>query len=375
MPASTDPLSVLFHAIMRDPPLLLAQEVRLQNRLLRMLRRHLLLGSVAVRLDAAALRDAPPRLCDLLDAARTYVVEYRRQLRWEVRQIAHALHTLDVPVVLLKGAAYEFLGLPNARGRLVSDVDILVAKEDLARVEQALLANGWRGMKLDEYDQGYYREWMHELPPLQHRERGTIVDVHHAILPVTSRLKPDAGKMLAAARPLPNTPFRVLSPEDMLLHACVHLFHDGDLGNGLRELYDLHAMLDHFGAGEAFWPGLLARAAEQGLERPLYYALYHLSTQLAMDLPAEAARALREFSPPRGLRGLANAAMGEMLRPVTADEPGWKRQAAGELLYIRSHWLRMPPLLLARHLLTKARKRRKTIQPGQDLARGRDVPE
>ncbi len=360
---------------MRNPRLLLEQEAGLQNRLLRMLRRHLLLGSVAVRLDDDALRDAPRKLRDLLDAARTYVVEYRRQLRWEVRQIVHALHSLDVPVVLLKGAAYEFLDLPNARGRLVSDVDILVSRDDLARVEQALLAHGWRGMKLDEYDQGYYREWMHELPPLQHRERGTIVDVHHAILPVTSRLKPDAGKMLAASIPLSRTPLRVLSPEDMLLHACVHLFHDGDLGNGLRELYDLQAMLDHFGAAESFWPGLLNRAAEQGLERPLYYALYHLSTRLAMDLPEEAARALREFSPPRGPRGLANVAMGQMLRPVIADAPDWKRQAAGELLYIRSHWLRMPPLLLARHLLTKARKRRKTIQPGQDLVRGQDVAE
>ena len=51
--------------------------------------------------------------------------------------------------------------------------------------EQLLLHAGWSHMKADEYDQHYYREWMHELPPLQHKERGTVVDLHHGILPVT----------------------------------------------------------------------------------------------------------------------------------------------------------------------------------------------
>ena len=37
------------------------------------------------------------------------------------------------------------------------------------------------------YDQRYYREWMHELPPLLHVRRQTALDVHHAIAPETAR--------------------------------------------------------------------------------------------------------------------------------------------------------------------------------------------
>ena len=53
------------------------------------------------------------------------------------------------------------------------------------------MAHGWLRMKIDPYDDRYYRVWMHEIPPLRHRERKTEIDLHHTILPRTSRLKPD----------------------------------------------------------------------------------------------------------------------------------------------------------------------------------------
>ncbi|HPZ83074.1 MAG TPA: galactitol-1-phosphate 5-dehydrogenase, partial [Thermogutta sp.] len=54
------------------------------------------------------------------------------------------------------------------------------------------------------FDQLYYRRWMHELPPLIHAERDRMIDVHHAILPLTHRIRPDMAAMLADARPLPE---------------------------------------------------------------------------------------------------------------------------------------------------------------------------
>ncbi len=54
-------------------------------------------------------------------------------------------------------------------------------------------------MKSDPYDDLYYRQWMHELPPLVHGERGRMVDVHHTILPLTARPTPDAQALIADA--------------------------------------------------------------------------------------------------------------------------------------------------------------------------------
>ncbi len=361
MPSGADTtIQQHFVEVVQAPRRLLEWPLPLQNRILRLLRRHLMLGAVALGLGEDELPRGGTKLRDQLDAARIHASVYRRQLRWEVRQIVHALAGLEVPVVLLKGAAYEFLNLPNARGRWVSDVDILVPRDALEGVEQALVRHGWEGMKLDEYDQGYYRQWMHELPPLRHRERGTVVDVHHAIAPTTSRLRPDSARLLAAARALEQPPLHVLAPPDMVLHAAVHLFHDGDLSNGLRELYDLFVLMRHFGARAGFWEALEKRAHELGLERPLYYATHHLREGFGFHVPVAMANRLAAR---RGLAsGLVNRAMRERLRP--SDEPAgaWRSALASELLYLRSHWLRMPPLMLARHLATKAWMRRQTVR-------------
>ncbi|RXL80730.1 hypothetical protein EO238_31730, partial [Citrobacter sp. AAK_AS5] len=81
-------------------------------------------------------------------------------------------------IVVLKGAAYAMARLPVADGRIFGDVDILVPHETLADVESALMLAGWASIHRDPYDQRYYRMWMHEIPPMRHLHRGTVIDVH-----------------------------------------------------------------------------------------------------------------------------------------------------------------------------------------------------
>ena len=96
---------------------------------------------------------------------------------------------------------------------------------------------------------------MHELPPLIHRERDRMIDVHHAILPLTARPKPDMEAMIEARVPLADGLF-TLSPPDMIVHAAAHLFADGDLAGGLRNLWDIDRLLREFGgAGRGFLAG------------------------------------------------------------------------------------------------------------------------
>jgi hypothetical protein len=60
----------------------------------------------------------------------------------------------------------------------------------------------------------------------------------------------------------------------------------------------------------------------------------------------------------RGLAGRARAGDAVYARRLLARD-GWGRTArpATRLsFYVRSHWMRMPPLMLARHLWTKARR-------------------
>ena len=139
-----------------------------------------------------------------------------------------ALAPLGVPVVLLKGSAFVAAGLGAGVGRSIGDLDILVPHDALDAVEAALIRDGWEWVKDDPYDDAYYRRWMHELPPLIHRARDRMIDVHHTILPPTARITPDAAALIADSVALDNG-LRILSPDDMLVHAAAHLFADGDL--------------------------------------------------------------------------------------------------------------------------------------------------
>ncbi|MBI1182062.1 MAG: hypothetical protein GC201_16070 [Alphaproteobacteria bacterium] len=277
-------------------------------------------------------------------------------LRAEAFMVLHALRRTGAPVLFLKGTAYALLGLEVARGRVSSDVDIMVPRDRLEAVEQALGAAGWLSLKTDAYDQHYYRSWMHELPPLQHRHRATVMDVHHTILPLTGRIRPDAAALLAAARPVAvhGRQAFVLEPADMVVHAAVHLFQDGDLAERLRELLDIHELVTEFAGRESgFWDRLAERAALHGAGRPVWYALNFARRLLATPVPPGRLEAL-----PSRPRRVARAAMGRLapvaLLPSLPDRPSAAAAWARRLLFLRSHWLRMPPGLLLRHLSVKA---------------------
>src|SRR3546814_17512388 len=88
-----------------------------------------------------------------------------------------------------------------------------------------------------------------------------MIDVHHTILPLTARITPDAAALIADSVVLGNG-LRMLAPADMLVHAAAHLFADGDLAGGKRNLWDIHCPLEQFGTD-----GLAERARHHGLAR------------------------------------------------------------------------------------------------------------
>jgi hypothetical protein len=287
------------------------------------------------------------------------------EVRREAGFIQQALQGLDAPVLLLKGAAYVMAGLPAAAGRVFSDIDIMVPKAAIGRAESLLTAHGWVGSKTSAYDQRYYREWMHELPPMEHLLRHTALDVHHTILPETARLRPAAHKFFEAAVPLPDLPgLFVLSPTDMVLHSMTHLFMNEEMSHGLRDLSDLDLLLRHFGQNATFWPDLLARAAVLDLQRPLFYGLRYTARQLNTPVPASALQASSAAGPGPALRRMMDALWSRALAPAHPSASPPLAGLALFALYLRGHWLRMPPWMLARHLTVKALRLHGRDHPG-----------
>ena len=346
---------------LRTPGNTLALDSEGWTALIAMARAEQMIGTLAFRLEGLRL---PETVARILADARASAEQGRVAALWEAEMARRALAHLDTPVVLLKGTAFVAAGLAAGVGRQIGDLDILVPRERVEEAEAALLAAGWEWVKPDPYDDEYYRRWMHELPPLIHRERDRMIDVHHTILPVTARITPDALGVIEDSLPLENT-LRILTPNDMLCHAAAHLFADGDLSGGLRNIWDVHCLIEEFGI-----KGLAERAADHGLQREvaramrLSEALYSPSLRLRGEGRGEGPgrQAIRPWrvplSPtlsPEGERGIGDSLY---LRRLLARD-GWGRQTrklTRLAFYLRSHWLRMPPLMLARHLYTKWRK-------------------
>lgn len=340
---------------LRAPDLVKPLDLQQWDLLVRQGRRADLLPRLYVELqDRELLQDLPDEVLCHLESAYHLAVAHQRAVRWEVNRIQFALRQLDVPVILLKGAAYVLAELPVSRGRLFNDVDILVPRIMLEKVEHALVAHGWICADTDSYDQRYYRQWMHELPPLRHVKRQSSLDVHHSILPETARWHPDAQKLLQAAQAVAgHTELYILSPVDMVLHSATHLFSEGELEHGIRDLFDLDALLRHFGNESSFWDLLFSRARELDLTRPLYYALRY--TQHFANTPVpELSKKTVVGQPFWGLQFLMDQLFRRALRP---DHPSCDDAFTGLarwLLYLRGHYLRMPLYLLIPHLVRKA---------------------
>ncbi len=296
--------------------------------------------------------DVPEYAQAHLSSAEVFYANQQRIVRWELSLLVDIFKQLQTPLILLKGAAYVAAGLDAGQGRVFNDIDILVPRDGLDKVQQTLAWHGWFPEKMDAYDERYYLRWMHELPPLQHVERHTTLDVHHNILPITGRYCPDAKHLLQRATRVKDGPYWVLSPEDMVLHSASHLFLGGEFENGLRDLTDLDLLLRQFASNDKdFYSKLIERAIQLRLSMPLFFALRYTHRFLRTPVPTEI---LLKFTDTYQ----AKTWMFDFLfeHALLPDHPSCDDRWTGLarfMLYIRSHWLKMPLYLLIPHLLRK----------------------
>lgn len=354
-------------ALLRDPGSASDVPVHAWAGILSVARAEVLLGTLAHRLADQAL----PSAVDRHLAAAACAADHAQTLAmWEAEMCRRALVSLGIEPILLKGTAYAAANLPNAAGRQIGDLDILVPHDRLDEVEAALLGAGWEWVKDDPYDQSYYRRWMHELPPLIHRDRDRMVDVHHTILPLTAQPRPNARLMVERSEPLPlprkfPDPYDdwpgepdleadaaavaglcVLGPFDMVHHCVAHLMADGEMDGGLRNLWDFHCLMRDMPerTNGKFYHHLKKDALYHGL-----YPALQRCVRLAQHLFGD-----RE---PYRWERLTLIDRLFVRRLLSRDDWGRETRKMTRLGFtIRGHLLRMPLPMLLRHLWTKWRK-------------------
>ncbi|MDB5850306.1 MAG: conserved hypothetical secreted protein [Rhodoferax sp.] len=297
-----------------------------------------MLGQLAAAIGrAGCAADVPQAVRVHLELALLTSLRRREAALWEVSAIRGAIDAAT-PLVVLKGCAYAACDDTNAAGRVFSDIDILVPRDKLDRAEGQLIGAGFNPGRTSAYDQRYYREWMHEVPPMQHMRRHTSVDLHHAINPPVSRVHVATAQLMPALREI-SPGVMVLGTADRVIHCAIHLVQEGDAQKLLRDLYDLHLLLQQHFADNASLATLWQRADELGV--------------LRLVRPAQQAAA-RLFS----ANGSAAKPDGWLARSLVAaacwPRPDMSAPLAEALLLAHSHWIKMPLRLLVPHLLRKA---------------------
>lgn len=177
------------------------------------------------------------------ESGARYALKQQHSLYAELQQLETLFAAADYPCLLLKGAAYRAQALKVSFGRLFSDIDILVPATKLRQVRDRLFFCGFREAQMTDYDRHYYLNWSHQNPPIQHYQRGTVIDLHHHIYPTASAKTIDITSLYQYAVSIPGSAFKVPTIAHLFIHAAVHLFYQEETHKLTKDVIDLNDLL------------------------------------------------------------------------------------------------------------------------------------
>ncbi|OBP15071.1 hypothetical protein A5320_06660 [Rheinheimera sp. SA_1] len=310
-------------------------------------REQALLGSCYFLLQDAGLYDAiPDKVKTHLYSGYIYAQKQKISLIKEMLKLEPFFSDAPYPCVLLKGCAYRLTELAMARGRVFSDIDILVPQQQFPDALQRLNEAGFIEFGMSDYDRRYYLRWSHQHPPLIHYLRGVSIDLHHHIYPVSSQENILIEPMLRQSIPLAGSSFAVPTKALMFVHACVHLFYQDETHKLVKDLWDLYQLyLDAIAEGET---DIVQAATDLNAQAAVYYAFDVLEWLFQINVSAQALSQLKPFanhSQRRSMRWL----LAQLFNPQSS----WYR-LAHIWWTIRGHLLKMGPMTLLYHSVAKS---------------------
>src|SRR5450830_539957 len=298
-----------------------------------------LMGQLAASLQRGEmLGNIPLAVKRHLELAALTATRRSESALWEIATIRRAVDP-KISLVLLKGGAYLACADDNAVGRTFSDIDILVRRHELPAVEADLMSVGWKPSRMNKYDLVYYRNWMHEVPPMEHVRRHTVVDLHHAINPPVSRFHINPDKLFEHIEEVRPGVF-VLSVTDRVIHCALHLLQEGDSKKLMRDLFDLHLLLRQHFVTVSSIEQLLHRARELKVDRLIGNAIGAAQALFAVEARKNERSGWLQSCVERAAREANGKAM------VSGNK-------ASSVMLAYSHWMKLPLYILVPHLVRK----------------------
>lgn len=182
-------------------------------------------------------------------------------LFFEASKVLKTLASNQLPVIALKGLSLAKSIYGDIALRPMVDMDLLVKEEDLVRAGRILLTLGY---KQDFPAWENTLKIYHHLPPFTNK-RGAIIELHWNIVTPNRPIQVDLDGLWERACLImfDNVEVRVLSPEDLFCHVCIHACDNLPTGLDLIPLCDLAGLIKKSG-NQIDWEILIERATRWG---------------------------------------------------------------------------------------------------------------
>jgi hypothetical protein len=210
----------------------------------------------------------------------------------DLEQVVGAFRQKGLPVIVLKGAHLAPTVYQIIASRPMADIDLLVKPNDLEKAAVTLLENGYSF----EVEPGRIETWRLQHPGSHHlpsfsKPPHPRLELHWVIsAPPLSVEAPDVWQEARLAN-LAGVEARVLSPEDLLIHLCLHArLHQ--FSQGLRPVCDLSAALHHY-QSKLDWSKVIRRSNAWHAQRCVYVGLWLGKQLMRAPVPDCVLRALQ----------------------------------------------------------------------------------
>lgn len=236
---------------------------------------------------------APEVPAGALDGLRDIAVQntaHSLQARRELAYVLEAFRRHDIPAIVLKGGHLGQVVYENFALRTMCDLDVMVRRDELAKAAGVLGDLGYTpqyyGVEAVDYAQH------HHIRPMARKE-GVRIELHWSIARPVPSFEVDLDGMWERARriQLSGVEGRVLSPEDLILHLCLHASHSHKFRAGLRACWDILELVRHYGS-EIDWDAVVRRAHEWRIAKYVYLTLRLVRELLGVGIPITVIAAL-----------------------------------------------------------------------------------
>jgi hypothetical protein len=209
----------------------------------------------------------------------------------DLRHLLSTLKPKGLPLILLKGIFLAEVVYGNVGLREMNDIDVLARTADLKQIVDVLTSLGYPPLSPTCID--FTPKAQHHLPRLVQKGHADF-EIHWNLTAPGKSYSIDPDSLWDHAIPIhvAGCDALALSPEDLLLHLCLHTSYHHQFAFGLRPSCDIAETIAYFGTS-LNWNAVVERANRRGWQRGVYLAL-RLAKELAgAEVPSHILEMLR----------------------------------------------------------------------------------